>query len=303
MILLILLLIILLFILFNSGAGYKESVNYNIKYSGPIMDGAQEYVSVRGNKKAILFIHGFPGTPKMYYMARELAINSGYDVFIPRLPGFGCSEEEFIKTNFSVWLNFLKEYYTDRRKKYDQFFIAGNSMGGSLTLKLAELYGDSADLRPTGICSVAAPVYLNSLKRGDIKSPLLYFIRLISLFSSYIPAKKPRKDKSLDQDGDTEWVGYRGLFPKQIYSLMLGLKGVKKDLYKIDIPCYICHAKEDKTVPFGNSGYIKDHINSDNILYRVMSLKEWSHTNHSMFIYKSVVGPLWRDIDYFFQSL
>ncbi|MBN2619278.1 MAG: alpha/beta fold hydrolase [Spirochaetales bacterium] len=283
---------------------FKESSDFTKVPNSGYMEGAEpfEYITPT-NDKAILFIHGFPGSPKMYYMVRELAIKNGYDVFIPALPGFGTKKEDFIYSNFSMWFNFIKNYYMDKRVKYKRFYIVGTSMGGSITLKLAEEFSGDSSYEPTAIASVAAPVFLNSLFRGVVKSPLLYFIRTIARFISYIPPKEPVKDPSLDEDGECEWVGYYGLFPKQIKSFMFALKTIKRELNKITVPCFLIHAKEDKTVSFKSLPVIFKNIKSDKILLRVISLKKWKHSNHSLFIYKSVVNPLWSDIEYFFNGI
>ncbi|MGL1890539.1 MAG: alpha/beta fold hydrolase [Spirochaetaceae bacterium] len=292
----ILILLILAFIIYNnSSLFFKEDSNYShINFSKPLK-GGEPFERSDGNNRAILFIHGFPGSPKMFYMVRELALEAGYDVFCPKIPGFCSCHDDFILTNFSMWFNYLKNYYIDKRKSYDQFYIIGNSMGGAMTLKLAELFSADEVLKPTAIATVAAPVY--------IRNPKLFFIRTIKFFKDYIPPKKPIKDKSLDEDGETEWVGYYGHFPKQIFSLIVGFKGVKRDLKKITVPCYLSHAKEDKTVPFKNMEYISRRISSNNIQTRVFNLNKWKHSNHSMFIYKTTVGPIWSGIDNFFNSL
>ncbi len=299
-ILIIISLLLLMLIFFDyTGFLYIENSDYNHLLKEAELEGAESYEYQNGNTKAILFIHGFPGSPKMYYIVKELAIKAGYDVYIPRLPGFGTNEKEFISSNFSMWFNYIHEYYNNIRNEYDNFYIVGNSMGGALVLKLAEC----VENKPTAIASVAAPVFINSFFRGVVSSPFLYVVRFLSLFISYIPPKRPSKDRSLDLDGETEWVGYRGLFPKQTYSLLIGLKKIKKDLYKIEVPCYLCQAKMDKTVPYQNMNYIRQKISSDNVLVRVMDLSQWNHSNHSMFLYKSIADGLWSDIDSFFRSL
>lgn len=304
MIFYIILLVIFTLIIFNSTSiFYKEDDNYNnIHFSAPL-EGGEPFEYKGGNRKAVLFVHGYPGSPKMFYMAREYAINEGFDVFSPRLPGFSSAIDEFVKTNFSMWAKYITDYYLDIRDSYDKVYIVGHSMGGALTLKLCEnLYSDKSKL-PAAIAVVSAPVFLNSLKRGVRISSLLYFVRLIAMFTSYIPPKKPMKSKEFDQDGDTEWVGYRGHFPKQTLSLQMGLKKVKKNLHKIDVPCFLCQAEEDRTVSFKNIGYIKKHLSSEIIEMKTLSLKEWEHTKHSLFMYKSVVQPLWNNISNFFNRI
>lgn len=277
-----------------SGFGHSENNDYSSIDTSLYLKGGEPFEHVEGSTKAVLFIHGFPGSPRMYYLVRKLAIRDGYDVFCPVLPGFATNHSNFIKSNFSMWFKFLEDYYKDIRGNYEKFYIVGNSMGGSLTLKLAQRYSGSS-IEPTAIATVAAPVY--------IKRFFSNFLRVISIFSSYIPPKKQPKPKSQDQDGETEWVGYHGIFPKQSYSLLQGLRGIKKDLNKITIPCYFCHAREDKTVPFENVDYISSRVLSDNILVRKLRMKGWKHSNHSLFIYKSYYELIWSDIEYFFRKL
>ncbi len=296
MICIIVLIFLILFFLFNnSSLFYREKSDLSGVSFGSTMEGAESFESIQGNKRAIMFIHGFPGSPKMSYLIRDMASKSGYDVFCPKLPGFGSDINDLIKTNFSMWFGFIKEYYLVRRSSYDEFYIAGNSMGGALSLKLSMEFPKDSELRPTAVASVAAPVF--------ITNPLVYVVRTLSLFTKYIPPKYPQKGKEQDVDGETEWIGYRGKFPKQIFSLLLGLKVIKKDLKRLDIPCYLCHAKEDKTVSFKNLYYIAKKISSKNVLIRVLNLGQFNHSNHSLFIYKSVVGELWSDIDGFFKGL
>lgn len=279
-----------------TGICHHESSDYKVidRSEAEYLEGAEPFEHVEGNRKAVLFIHGYPGSAKMYYLVRKLAIRDGYDVFSPTIPGFGTNHGDMIKSNFSMWYKYLSDYYTDIRVNYKEFYIVGNSMGGALTLKLAEEF-NKGHLEPTAIATIAPPVFVKKLSAR--------FVRFISFFKSYIPAKQPPKDKSLDQDGETEWVGYYGLFPKQVYSLLLGFKSIKKDLYLINTPCYFCHAKEDKTVSFDNLGYITDHISSENILVRILRMKGWKHSNHSLFIYRSYYENIWNDIELFFKRL
>lgn len=302
-ILIILVAIVLSFIIFNlTSIFHIESSDYTqLKESEPL-EGAEPFEYTSNNKKAVMFIHGFPGSPKMFYLVRKLAIADGYDVYNPKLPGFGTVKEDLINTNFSMWYKYIRDYYLDVRTKYDEFYIVGTSMGGALTLKLAqEFHKDHIDA-PNGIAVTAAPVFLNNLFLGVVQNPLIYVSRIVSLFYKYIPPKRPRKSVEFDQDGDTEWVGYRGLFPKQIYSLLMGLKDISRNLELVDVPCYLCQAKEDRTVSFKNLYYIANKISSDDVLLRVMNLNEWKHSNHSLFIYKSVGPVLWNEINSFFNK-
>ncbi|OQY36177.1 MAG: hypothetical protein B6229_10655, partial [Spirochaetaceae bacterium 4572_7] len=60
----------------------------------------------------------------------------------------------------------------------------------------------------------------------SIKNIKLIFLRTLSHFISYIPPAKTTNPKKLDQDGDSEWVGYKGDFPKQALRSGLAIKGI-----------------------------------------------------------------------------
>ena len=71
------------------------------------------------NKKAVLFIHGFPTTPYMYDWATKYMRDKSYDVYSPLIPTFGADMKEFEKTNFSSWFHFIDEYYKKLRGEYE----------------------------------------------------------------------------------------------------------------------------------------------------------------------------------------
>lgn len=300
MLLLIIVAGLIFFLIYNNtGLFYKEKSDYkNMTFSKPL-EGGEPFEFIQNSKKAILFVHGFPGSPKMFYMVREMAVKEGYDVFCPRLPGFSSTEEEFVGTNFTMWHKYIVDYYNSLRPSYDSFYIVGHSMGGALTLKLIQELDNSS--APTAAAVVSAPVFLNRRNYGTVLFVILLFVRFISKFVTYIPPSRPPRSKEMDQDGDTEWIGYRGKFPRQIYSLLVGINRVKKGLNKVQCPCFLCQAREDQTVPFKNLEYIAGHIGSEDIEVKELSLSQWNHTKHSLFLYKSVVPGLWDDISAFFK--
>lgn len=301
MLLLIIVTGIIFFLIYNNtGLFYREKSDYqDISFSKPLK-GGEPFKFIQNSKKAILFIHGFPGSPKMFYIVREMAVKEGYDVFCPRLPGFSSNEKEFIKTNFSMWFKYVKDYYISLRESYENFYIVGHSMGGALTLRLLQELGNKNE--PTAVAVVSAPVFLDRRRYGPVLFVILLFVRFLSKFITYIPSSKPPKSKDMDQDGDTEWIGYRGKFPRQIYSLLVGINRVKKGLGKVKIPCFLCQAKEDRTVPYKNLEYIASHISSEDVEIKELSLSQWDHTKHSLFLYKSIAPGLWDNISAFFKS-
>lgn len=254
----------------------------------------------KGNNKAILFIHGFPTTPYMYSWASEYASNHGYDTFVPLIPTFGSDYKDMLKTNFSSWFSYIDNYYKNLHDKYEKIYVVGVSMGGAITLKLAEKYSE-AESQMNGIAVLSAPVVYNSIKDGIITNPLGYFARIIGLF---IPAIMPRPTTSIPShnDGDENWHGYRGIFIKQGISLFYNFKQIRKELYKISVPMIAGHERSDKTVPFKNLEIIKKETNTNSIFFETEMGDGLIHSHHALLSYDSTKKILMDKILSFFAE-
>ena len=266
--------------LFHKDAGPIEIVNYS--------------------DKAIIFVHGFPSCPNTFKYVAPLAEKAGYDVFVPLLPGFGTEKEDFIKSNFTQWFVYLCGYYLAKRRGYDKVYIVGVSLGGALTLKLAEKYSDTW-LAPDGICVSGAPVFTNSIRQRIIKSWLLYSVRSLSWFIKFI-AKPGEKWKEME-DGHSEWLGYGGLFPVQSYSIKIAIEKIRADLQKITVPIIALHAPEDRTVNYKNMAYIEKKISSEKKVFKTVDYKDWYNTHHILFLYESIRENLMKEVLTFFKEI
>jgi carboxylesterase len=120
---------------------------------------AADVLIQNGNKKAVLLVHGFSSGPWLFHKHIPLFEAAGYDVVAPRLPGHGISPEAFVKSSFTQYYNKVEESLLEYRPQYDGFHIIGISMGGLLTLKLAEEYSGEPQA-PDSIITLAAPYLL-----------------------------------------------------------------------------------------------------------------------------------------------
>ncbi|MBN1899125.1 MAG: alpha/beta fold hydrolase, partial [Spirochaetes bacterium] len=159
---------------------YHEPDEY--KKEGKVRIFSQEamprFMAHPDSHKVILFIHGYKATPfDFHYLAGHFSRQ--YNVALLLLPGHGTSEEEFQKTYFSQWYSYAKEQYLRYRKKY-RVYLCGLSMGGTISLRLAEEFYDKKDLAPSGVICIASPVFLNCFNRGVLFDWRLYLIRYIS---------------------------------------------------------------------------------------------------------------------------
>lgn len=249
--------------------------------------------------KAIIFVHGYPSCPSTFKYAAPIAEKAGYDVFVPLLPGFGTDKDKFIKSNFSQWFVYLCGYYLEKRRGYDKVYVVGLSMGGALTLKLAEKYSGTW-LAPDAVSITAAPVFLNSIRYRINKSWLLYFIRSISWFVKFLDDKDERWKKM--DDNHSEWLGYSGKFPVQTFSIKLAVEKIRGELKKITLPVIAFHVPEDRTVDYRNLTYIEKHISSEITSFNTLEYKGFHNTSHCLFLYESIREELMLKILEFFEE-
>lgn len=106
-----------------------------------LMKGA-EPLFMKGGEKACLLIHGLTGTPsEMLFLAEQLN-NAGYTVNAPLLPGHGTSIKELNNTTWHAWVGTVSRELVKMRARHEKVYVAGQSMGGIMTLMLAALHGD-----------------------------------------------------------------------------------------------------------------------------------------------------------------
>lgn len=280
--------------------GYREDEKELHSDESKVFDPRCRSIEIeRGNDRAVLFIHGFPTTPDMYRYSAGIASEAGYDVFAPLIPSFGADYRDFAKTNFSSWYRWIEDYFNEKRRNYRYFYVVGVSMGGALTLKLAE---NNRDI--TAMAVFSAPVVYNSLIRDRIiTNPAGYIARIIALFTPFIAPKCLTGHKG-NNDGDDEWIGYGGQFPRQGVSIMHNLKAIRKRLPDIRTPVFLLHDKGDRTVPFANLAIIDREIGSEKKKTMTSSMdRRYRHTHHSLLMYHSCREKNTYDILDFFKEV
>lgn len=291
----------LLHLLFNeTDFLYRENSIYEETDLSKLFDENAGSIEIRNDRdKAIIFVHGFPSCPHTFKYAAISAEKAGYDVYAPLLPGFGTNPDDFYKSNFSQWFIYLCGFYLEIKRRHEKVYVVGLSMGGALTLKLAEKYSGTP-LAPDAISITAAPVLLNSIKHRMVKSWLLYSIRSISWFVKHLEAKSERwKDM---EDGHGEWMGYSGSFPAQAYSIKMAVEYIRKDLKKITLPIIAFQVPDDRTVDYRNLHYIESRISSPRAVFKTVEYGGYFNTSHCLFLYESIREKLMSDIIDFFEE-
>ena len=89
----------------------------------------------------VLLCHGFTGSPKSMRPWADHLVQAGFRVSLPRLPGHGTSWLELNRTPWTHWYAEVDRAFVELHQQCQQVFVAGLSMGGALSLRLAEQHG------------------------------------------------------------------------------------------------------------------------------------------------------------------
>ena len=113
--------------------------------SAPILPGAEPF-STTGDGRGALVLHGFTGNPQsMRGLALALA-DAGLTVELPLLPGHGTDVADMVPTRWADWSAAAEAAYLELASRCESVVVVGLSMGGSLSVWLAERHPEIAAL-------------------------------------------------------------------------------------------------------------------------------------------------------------
>ena len=136
----------------------------------------------------VLLVHGFTGCPASMRPWGEHLAKEGFTVKAPLLPGHGTRWQDLNKVSYRDWLSTAGAAFDDLASRCDDVFIFGLSMGGTVTLRLAELRGDAV----AGIVTVNASL---TTERKDAK--LLPFVK--NIITSFPPIASDIKKVGVEE--------------------------------------------------------------------------------------------------------
>ena len=110
-----------------------------------ILPGAEPYFAA-GDERGALVLHGFTGSPQsMRGLASALA-RAGLTVELPLLPGHGTDVADMAATGWADWSAAADASYVELAARCRSVVVVGLSMGGGLSLWLAERHPEIAGL-------------------------------------------------------------------------------------------------------------------------------------------------------------
>lgn len=218
----------------------------------PVMPGAEPFVSDPDAGSpgdiGVILCHGFTGTPQSMRPWAEHLAAEGFGVRGPRLPGHGTRWQDLNATRWPDWYGEVARAVDDVAARYSSVFVFGLSMGGTLTLRLAEEYGDAL----AGIALVNPSV--TTLRRdAAIARYLAWFLPSVAAVAGDV--KKP---------GVVE-LAYDRTPVRAFVSLTELWDLVRRDLSRVRCPLVLFGSPEDHVVEPVNSRLVLEGVCSPDV--------------------------------------
>ena len=212
-----------------------------------IVPGAEPW-SADGDDVGILVLHGFTGSPASVRPWGQALSAEGWTVCVPRLPGHGTTWQEMNRTTWEDWYAEADRNYRDLRGRCSRVFVMGLSMGGTLTLGLAEQYGDAI----AGIVLVNPSVHTE--RRDRFLLPVLQLV---------VPGF-PGISNDIAKPGQDE-IAYPKIPLKAAYSLSSLWSRVKSDIGMVTQPVLLFRSVVDHVVEPSNAEFILANVSSADV--------------------------------------
>jgi len=224
-----------------------------------ILPGAGAYW-FEGNDIGCLLVHGFTGTPQNVRPLADYLARRGLAVSAPRMPGHGTVAADLDATGPQDWLGAAEDALAELRRRCSTVFVAGISMGGTITLELARRHPDLA-----GIVVMAAPVLALEGLEPLVKDPNRPFS---------VPAPWSTVGV-LTEDVGVGGIAYLEM-PLGALERGMGLMDdVRAGLADVRVPSLLIYGDADLIVDRANGPFVLDAIASSD--KRLLALPDSSH--------------------------
>lgn len=192
-----------------------------------------------------LVCHGFTGTPfSMRPWAEHLA-DAGWDVELPLLPGHGTTWQDMARTRWPDWYGAVRAAARRLLERHDTLVVAGLSMGGSLTLRLAEDPEFSERIRAIALVNPAA----------TLSRPVAMAIPVLGRVIPSLAAI----GGDIKRPGPVEGA-YDRTPLRSVEELRLLLRGMRRGLDRVTCPVLLATSTEDHTVDPRDSDLIAARV-------------------------------------------
>ena len=209
----------------------------------PVLPEAEPF-SAAGGPHGALVLHGFTGSPQSMRGLAEAFANAGFAVELPRLPGHGTAIDDMLETSWVDWSATAEAAYAELAERCDKVVVGGLSMGGTLTLWLAERHPE-----------IAGIVLVNAAAEPPAES---FREMLQGILDSGNPTMPAVGNDIADPSG-TE-LAYDSTPVAPLLSMFGAVNEVAAGLGTIECPVLLMNSPQDHVVPPSSSDLIAEGV-------------------------------------------
>ncbi|WP_322013298.1 alpha/beta hydrolase [Paraburkholderia sp. J12] len=221
------------------------------------------------HRHAVLMIHGLGGTRHDFGSLGKKLEDSGYDVFLPSLPGHGSTPDELNSVSLADYMQALERTYRELVGRYARVDVAGISMGALLALMLC------ARKRMTNgsLILLSPPLFLDGWA-GSPLQPLRHLLYRIPVLRRLIrvPEREPFGIKNARirnlirrHLGKGSAVHYPYVPLAAIAQVDRMRVKVKNMLHRIACPTLVVHSEYDEVTSIRSAEFICEHIGTPDV--------------------------------------
>jgi carboxylesterase len=196
----------------------------------------------------VICVHGFGGSPAEHYFTAKALNEAGYSVSVPLLKGHGTRIEDLDRCHYEEWVRSVEEDYAKRKGDYQGVYFLGLSMGGLLSLYMAEHHPEIKAI------SLLAPALIYKQKSTYVAWIMLPFKKHLPFTNSF--PMMPEENRPYLS------AGYGASSVPAALQMTKLQKVVKANLKAIHQPAILFQSKADTMVDPKTEDYILKHISS-----------------------------------------
>jgi len=238
----------------------------------------QPFTFEAGNR-AVLLLHGFTGHSADVRMLGRYLEKKGYTCHAPILSGHGLPAEEILNYTPDDWWKDVQNALQHLKDKgYEEIAVAGLSLGGVLSLKLA--YSEPI----MGVAPMCSPMFFDN--EEELKQGFKQFAKEYKQLEKK-PDEKIREelDQLLNTPSDT------------FQELGKLIKDVHDNIDMIYAPTFVVQAEKDEMINTESANYIYENVEADH-----KDIKWYKESGHVITLDKER-EQLHEDIFNFLESL
>lgn len=204
-----------------------------------------------GDRRGVLCVHGFTGTPYEMRGLGEALHRRGLTVHGPALPGHATTVEDLDEQRWQAWADAVVAAHDRLAARCAAVAVVGQSLGGLLALHLSTR-------RPVAaVASLAAPLRLGGMSgivaRLTTRPPLAGRIRRLPKLGG---------SDVRDEAAKAANPAYRSIPVRALGQFLAFMRKVDAELAQVTAPLLIVHAEQDHTAPFDSAARLARRVHS-----------------------------------------